>query len=188
MGACLVSDVVKWSNVTSPLPQKLLFLIGRTCRIPGRVLFDEVCGRSWGSSSVYTLYCNPAGNGHIQITQRNDQHSGDLSFVCVHFLWYEHVHDTHWTYSERSGLLLDNMFCTYRTRYSIPSPIPMTLQVFRDLPRTGDVFPAIRHPSHANIRGNMTHTVERTVSTLELDDRSCRSLVSRLFYRRFPHF
>lgn len=64
MDECLVSDVVKWSSVTSPLPQKLLFLIGITCRIPGRVLFSEVCGRSWGSSSVCTCYCNPAGSGH----------------------------------------------------------------------------------------------------------------------------
>jgi hypothetical protein len=64
MDECLVSDVVKWSSDTSLLSQKLLFLIGITCRIPGRVLFDEVCGRSWGSSSVYTRYCIPAGSGH----------------------------------------------------------------------------------------------------------------------------
>jgi hypothetical protein len=80
------------------------------------------------------------------------------------------------------------MLCPYRTRYAVPTPVPMTLEVFRELPRTGGEFPAIRHASHSNIRGKMTlHTVARAVSNLELDDRSSRSLMSRIFYRRFPY-
>jgi hypothetical protein len=52
-----------WSSVNYAVPQKLFFLIRITC-MPGRVLFDEVCGRLWGFS-VYTRYSNQVGSRHL---------------------------------------------------------------------------------------------------------------------------
>ena len=130
----------------------------------------------------------------VQTTQQNVQHSGDVSFVCVSAFSDTTICTTHITVRNgRSRRGPDWWLPTYSALTErvipLPIPVPMTLRVFCELPRTDYVFPAIRHPSHANIRGNMTlHTVECTVSTLELDDQSSRSLVSRLFYRRFPHF
>jgi hypothetical protein len=94
MDECLVSDVLKWSSVTSPLPQKLLSLIGITAYLEESCSVRFVVVREALPACVHVTVIQPVVGIAIQNTQRNVQHSGDVSFVCVRFLWYELMYDT----------------------------------------------------------------------------------------------
>jgi len=177
MDECLVSVVVKWSSVISPLSQKLLFFFGITCRIPGRVLSDEVCGLSWGSSSVYTRYCNPAGSGHCYTKYAAKCPAlgrpkfyvsvfSDTS-VCTTYIVIRNGRTL-----RGPGFCLST--CSVLIERVIPYPhlFPWHYKCFvnfHDFQRYGILHTQIYEVIMA------LHTVERTASTLELDDRSSRS-------------